>query len=1517
MHIIVPVYSCELSLVCLYFISTTTTILLLLFTLCRLDSEVHILQSQIIIDLLVRICTQLDSVSVLQTLHSYVTYSSILGALILNEIPKIAEFQPPQNVVMKTGEFLLDTIASTKNAYFREIGKRGFVKLLQMDDFKYLSISSSFALRSFEKLVSVVTECVEMDKNARTKETELISNWLSIVSQCVAVSGCIGDTKDLRVVTLFRDFWLTSVVLDLIYGNSYLVYLQNIASCTPIFLNRNNTNFFAFLKGSSLSDKSHLPKPLVTQLRHTLAQLLDNHLDILPRINRLDPIMVIFLIALHSIEIMRLQSFAPKLPTILFYCEDRVIQHLSADFHKVLCVMANQILGKGVAIKAAQVPPTVSRDMELKLYATMLVPRLCTLDHSVRDIACNTLNSLVNQFTHLLLNKELVCTIFSIHSLLYASIHSARGKPISHQIPISVPNTDFVLNLPDTLDKKRKIFTYFEGEMKRLFKSAVEYSAVNFLALLQGLLVDCEGSAVCIPGMLIAMNLFNQSDYMGSLFDPISAPGDCFSVLNYPFENSQKLQTIGRIKTEITSKDFIPNLMHSLDQSDLVVQSESAVCYLALTRNATNGILEKLFHNLARGFEVGTATAVLNNLTWLIAVSPEFESSIFAHSCQLILATKDLKKGIFAEYKFTNDRVSITTGTIAETEVLAHRELIIFIQTRYRILKYKYSFHTEILLNVMSSILGLFVGLKGVSCQPIVPVSSTVGVIFRILNICLDILSCKSIPDNFDTYLFRKRIYTTALHYFSFEFQWATHSFELLRNDVGMLFSFWSHINRESDIISETNTLLHEFSDLDEILVSRESSSACVSPDLPLDFPAQRSHSLTNLNLEFPDRKAKKTKSSNLSRKSGKSAKSKNSFHKHSPPLSHTNESIFDTNDESYKETLLLEKEILVLVLHSELLRLISWLDPLVLYDSTRHFEEIESFPVPPFHKKIWLRYLHHMWQLSPYLALQSLKRLRVPLGSGLQLELMGLVARYPTLVMESSYALEIFLTKNKIELDANELSYILYWEKPLVIYALTLFTTQFPQHPLTSQLAYSILLTASTEQLIFYIPQIVQSLRSDQLGFVWHSIIGAAKKSQLFTHQIVWNMKTNMFTDEHSESPDEHLHDVLSQLIKAILNNLSGKSLEFYQREIAFFKKVTGISGEIRDIPIGPARDQACLERFALIEPEIGVYLPSNPECAVVGIDHASAKPMQSAEKAPFRAKFKVKKFNLEDVESINQSDSLLRQISQQSVANENNTFWQSCIFKVGDDVRQDMLALQIMTLFKEVLETADLELFFKPYKVVCTEPGCGIIECVPNAISRDQLGRKTDTNLFNYFIATFGDVLSEEFKVARLNFIKSLAAYSVFSFLIQIKDRHNGNILITNEGHIIHIDFGFMFESSPGGNLGFEPHLKLTEEMLLIMGGDVNAAPYIWFRELCVRGYLALRPFCDEVVRMVSMMLETKLPCFRGHTIEPLKSRFSPGISDKQATHLINKVIDDSLLNFRTKGYDLLQKIQNNIAS
>lgn len=131
----------------------------------------------------------------------------------------------------------------------------------------------------------------------------------------------------------------------------------------------------------------------------------------------------------------------------------------------------------------------------------------------------------------------------------------------------------------------------------------------------------------------------------------------------------------------------------------------------------------------------------------------------------------------------------------------------------------------------------------------------------------------------------------------------------------------------------------------------------------------------------------------------------------------------------------------------------------------------------------------------------------------------------------------------------------------------------------------------------------------------------------------------------------------------------------------------------------------------------------------------------------------------------------------------------WQGAIFKVGDDCRQDVLALQVIAMFKNVFNSVGLDLYLFPYRVLATAPGCGIIDVVPNATSRDEMGRTKVNDLYSYFVDTYGGVNSEAFKNARWQFIQSMAAYSVACYILQIKDRHNGNIMIDGDGHIVHI--------------------------------------------------------------------------------------------------------------------------------
>ena len=67
--------------------------------------------------------------------------------------------------------------------------------------------------------------------------------------------------------------------------------------------------------------------------------------------------------------------------------------------------------------------------------------------------------------------------------------------------------------------------------------------------------------------------------------------------------------------------------------------------------------------------------------------------------------------------------------------------------------------------------------------------------------------------------------------------------------------------------------------------------------------------------------------------------------------------------------------------------------------------------------------------------------------------------------------------------------------------------------------------------------------------------------------------------------------------------------------------------------------------------------------------------------------------------------------------------------------------------------------------------------------------MGRAKVNDLHDFFVARYGSPETVAFQQARLNFIQSMAAYSLACYILQIKDRHNGNIMIDGEGHIVHI--------------------------------------------------------------------------------------------------------------------------------
>jgi phosphatidylinositol 4-kinase B len=253
--------------------------------------------------------------------------------------------------------------------------------------------------------------------------------------------------------------------------------------------------------------------------------------------------------------------------------------------------------------------------------------------------------------------------------------------------------------------------------------------------------------------------------------------------------------------------------------------------------------------------------------------------------------------------------------------------------------------------------------------------------------------------------------------------------------------------------------------------------------------------------------------------------------------------------------------------------------------------------------------------------------------------------------------------------------------------------------------------------------------------------------------------------------------------------------------------------------------------------------------------------------------------------------------------------------LVKSNDDLRQEQLASQLIYRIALILARERIPVWVCPYEILALESHGGIIEAIPDTISIASL-KKNDPNFtdlkgfFDHFFDNPDDLAD-----AKANFCESLAAYSIVCFLLQIKDRHNGNILLDNRGHLIHIDFGFFFLSSPGKNTGFESApFKLTREWVDLLGG-VDSHLFAVFRSLCYRSFIALRKHCNEIILLVEMLKlgNEDLKCFRGRpddAINELRQRFRLDLNDRACFEYVNSLVDTSLENWRTDWYDRYQR-------
>jgi len=266
--------------------------------------------------------------------------------------------------------------------------------------------------------------------------------------------------------------------------------------------------------------------------------------------------------------------------------------------------------------------------------------------------------------------------------------------------------------------------------------------------------------------------------------------------------------------------------------------------------------------------------------------------------------------------------------------------------------------------------------------------------------------------------------------------------------------------------------------------------------------------------------------------------------------------------------------------------------------------------------------------------------------------------------------------------------------------------------------------------------------------------------------------------------------------------------------------------------------------------------------------------------------------------------------------------------IVKSNDDLRQESFVMQLIELCHEAFQEAELELWLLPYRIVSTSRSTGIMGLIRNAMSFDGLKKRPGygTGGIRGHLQRMTEHAAnpgEAFQLAQKNFVRSLAAYSLLSYMFLFKDRHNGNIMLDTDGHVIHIDFGFVFGIAPGGNFSLEltTPFKLTEEMIDVMDG-LRSSLFSEFVTLFCCGFLALQAHYTTFVTLVEVTSRgSTFPCFDGRDtaeiINKMKERFCPDLNQEESVAHVLDVIKEAVDSYGTKQYDFFQYMSQGIAT
>uniref|UniRef100_A0A8C1J8P2 phosphatidylinositol-4,5-bisphosphate 3-kinase n=1 Tax=Cyprinus carpio TaxID=7962 RepID=A0A8C1J8P2_CYPCA len=481
---------------------------------------------------------------------------------------------------------------------------------------------------------------------------------------------------------------------------------------------------------------------------------------------------------------------------------------------------------------------------------------------------------------------------------------------------------------------------------------------------------------------------------------------------------------------------------------------------------------------------------------------------------------------------------------------------------------------------------------------------------------------------------------------------------------------------------------------------------------------------------------------------------------------------------------------------------------------------------------------------------------------------------RYP----ESLPKLLLITKWNKHEDVAQMVGLLRKWPELPAIHALELLDYSFPD-PHVRSFTIRCLRNLRDDELFQYLLQLVQVLKYESYldCDLTCFLLKRALANKKIGHFLFWHLRSEM----HVPSVSLRFGLILEAYCRGSIFHI--KSLMKQNEALNKMKALNDFvkSGSQKATRIQTTEDmKVCIKQDTYMEALSDVVSPLNPSIVLCELCTDKCKFMDSKMK-PLWLMYK------------NKYDHV------------------GIIFKNGDDLRQDMLTLQMIQLMDVLWKTEGLDLRMLPYGCLSTGNKTGLIEVVKNSDTIANIQRNNSNSaataafnkdaLLNWLKSKNpGDKLDQAIE----EFTLSCAGYCVATYVLGIGDRHSDNIMIRETGQLFHIDFGHFlgnFKSKFGINRERVPFILTYDFVHVIQEGRTNnSEKFERFRECCEQAYKILCRNGTLFVNLFALMKAAGLPeLSSSKDIQYLKDSLALGKSEEEA-----------LKNFKVKFNEALRE-------